>query len=128
MRVKIKTGETLVLKLRDEGLFKCVFVDAYINDEVVGYATFKRARNKYAQGWRIGYYWVDDKHRLKGISSAMVNFFVRNNDKPLIPSQLFGAKGKMTRSGMDVAIKRLNREKPSWLPNDWENYMEKPAL
>jgi GNAT superfamily N-acetyltransferase len=126
MHKKLKTGEILALNLRDEGLGNTIFVDAYINDQVVGYATFKPAKNRYANGYRIADYWVAEAHRLKGVASAMVACFERRFHKTLIPSQIFGAKGKMTKDGMTVAIKRLKTTKPSWLPSGWEEFIERP--
>ena len=103
-------------------------VTAQIEGNLVGYATFKPGRNDYVRGYRIGNYSVFPPHQRQGIGLTMIAFFQKETGHLVIPSQLFGAQGKLTHQGLLAAIKRLRRDVPGWLPLNWENLLEEPRL
>ncbi len=103
-------------------------VTGKLNGDTVCVASFKRGKNNYTRGYRIGNYSVFDWHKRQGLGSAMIDFFERETGFKVIPSQLFGAGGQLTKDGHRAAIARLKRNNPEWLPSNWEELVEPPKL
>jgi len=106
-------------------------VAAHVNGTQIGYATFKKARNKYISGkniYRIGNYTIfQSDYRGQGIANGMIDYF-ENLGNIVIPSGLFGAAGKLTQDGFKAAKARLTRNPPTWLPDDWEGELDSAKM
>ena len=103
----------------DEHVRRRYRIIASIEGKQVGYCGLKPSKNNHTRGYRITNYVVYSNKGI-GIGQEMVCFFEAWIGKPVVPSGMFGATGKLTNSGKTAAIKRLRRTKPTWLPENWE--------
>ncbi len=109
------------------GLPNQFVVKAEVEGKQIGYATFKKARNKYINKknvYRVGYYTVFDGWRRKGVGQGMLDYF-EGLGNIVIPSGAFGAGGTLTDDGFAHNKERLRHNPPSWLPDDWEVEFDK---
>ena len=103
----------------DEHVRRRYRIIASIGGTQVGYCALKPSKNDFTRGYRITNY-VVYSYNGAGIGWEMVCFFEAWIGKPVVPSGMFGATGKLTNAGKAAAIKRLRKTKPTWLPENWE--------
>lgn len=104
---------------KDENVNRRYRITIASEGNTIGFCALKPARNNHTTGYRITNYSMYGAAGL-GLGQEMISFFQEWSGKSVIPSGVFGATGQLTGRGHDAAKKRMQRELPDWLPDDWE--------